>query len=122
MSNYTITKDAFKINLSPRERRALARRGLSIERTRLVSAQLAEFPEKLDLGLKVPKNLLFGGVFGEYRANTKKILVLGNTKGSEPCLKIRISHPNIDEIWVCGSKAAPLQKELDSFIRPRVVI
>jgi hypothetical protein len=119
MANYVFIKDVFNVNLSYLERRTLARTGLSLEKSRLVSADIAKFPEKLELGRKISKIVFLGGISGEYRSNNKKILVFGKPTASDLSLRIRVSHPNIDEIWVCGAKAVPLQKELQAFIMPR---
>lgn len=116
MATFTVGKGALHVNLSSRERRALRRTGLTIEKDRLLSVGLEQFPRKLDLGVKMSKTRLFGGVLGEYRSNTKKLLVLGNPGRSELSLRIRISHPNIDEIWVCGARSGTLHQELLSVL------
>jgi hypothetical protein len=116
MATFSFGKDSFHVNFSPKERRALRRTGLTLERDRVLEVSLEPLPAKLDLGVKVSKFLLFGGALGEYRSNTKKLLVLGNAGQSEISLKIRISHPNIDEIWVCGSKGQALHHELLSIL------
>lgn len=117
MASYVFSRDAFKIDFSLGERRAMARPNLSLEKSRLLSADMAKFPERPELGKKISKIVLFQGVSGEYRSGSRKILVFGKPRGSELSLRIRIAHPNVDEIWVCGAKAAPLQKQLQAFIK-----
>jgi hypothetical protein len=56
---------------------------------------------------------------GEYRSNSKKVVVLGSLRGSGASLKITLSHPSIDEIWVCGSAALELEKKLAVFIKSK---
>jgi hypothetical protein len=52
---------------------------------------------------------------GAYRSDSKRVLVFGNLRRSEASLKITLSHPSIDEIWVCGSEALELEKQLAAF-------
>jgi len=117
VSNFTFSKFSLRVSLSFRESRAIGRPGLSIEKSRLISVDLVDFPGSQKFGHKISKNLLFKGDTGEYRLGSKKLLVLGSQRGSEPALRISISHPNIDEIWVCGVKATSLQKDLESFMQ-----
>jgi hypothetical protein len=116
MATFTFSKNALHVNLSSGERRALRRTGLTVEKYRLLQVGLEQFPGKLDLGVKISRTMLFGGVLGEYRSNTKKLFVLGNPGRSELSLRIRISHPNIDEIWVCGARSGTLHQELLSVL------
>jgi len=44
-------------------------------------------------------------------------VVLGSLRGSGASLKITLSHPSIDEIWVCGSQAEQLEVDLKKFIK-----
>jgi hypothetical protein len=70
-----------------------------------------EFPGKGHLGVRISKFALFGGLLGDYRSNSKRIIVLGRNNG-ESALLIKFSHPNIDELWVCGPKATSWQQDL----------
>ena len=117
VATYTFSKLAFSINLNGREKRALNRPNLVLEKTRLITVDFAEFPGKATLGIKISKNMLFFGVSGEYRSNSKRSLVLGRLGGSGQALKIKISHPSIDEIWVCGSQADQLEQDLRKFLK-----
>jgi hypothetical protein len=115
MASYSFTKRTFNIRLTARESKALRRPNLSLEKTRVLAVELLEFPSRAALGQRVSKGILFPGVMGEYRSNSKKFVVLGNLRGSGLSLKIALSHPSIDEIWVCGSAASELSKQLAAF-------
>jgi hypothetical protein len=117
MSTYSFTNQTFNISLTSRERKILGRPSLKLEKSRVLAAEFAEFPGKGALGLRISRGVLFSGVMGEYRSNSKKILVLGNLRSSGANLKITLSHPSIDEIWVCGSSAIELEKKLAAFIK-----
>ena len=119
MATYSFTNQSFNIRLTSRERRALGRPSLNLEKSRVLAIEFAEFPGKGALGLKVSRGVLFPGVMGEYRTNSKKFVVLGNLRGSGASLKITLSHPSIDEIWVCGSAAIELEKKLAAFIKSK---
>ena len=57
MATFKFSKQAFSVNLSGRERRALSRPSLVFEMNRLLSAELSDFPDKATLGLKISKSL-----------------------------------------------------------------
>jgi len=116
LATFTFTKDTFRLNLSPAESRALERPSLSLDKTRLISARLLEFPGKVTLGYRVSKPMLFNNLLGEYRTSAGTTLVLGKLKGSTEALKITISHPGIDQIWVCGVQALELEEKLNQFL------
>jgi hypothetical protein len=117
VASFSFSKMAFSINLNGREKRALNRPSLVLEKSRLITADLADFPGKATLGIKISKQLMFLGLVGEYRSNSKRSLVLGRLGGSGQALKIKISHPSIDEIWVCGSQANEIESQLKAFIK-----
>ena len=116
MATFILTKDAFKIHLSPAESRALGRPNLSLDKSRIESFQVVDFPEKLRLGQKVSKAMLFNSFLGEYRARTQRTLVLGKLRGSSETLKISISHPTIDQILVCGRQVRDLESMLSKYL------
>lgn len=116
MASFSFTNQAFRLSFSPGESRALRRPNLSLDKIRIISAQMAALPSKADLGHRVSKKMLFNSIVGEYRTSSQKVLVLGKLKGSSECLKITISHPGIDHIWVCGSQASELESKLTEFI------
>jgi hypothetical protein len=117
VASFSFSKSAFSINLNGREKRALNRPSLVLEKTRLISVEIADFPGKATLGIKISKHMLFFGVAGEYRSASKRSLVLGRLGGSGQALKIKISHPSIDEIWICGSQAEQLEVDLNKFLK-----
>ncbi len=116
MATYSFANQSFNIRLTSRERKALGRPSLNLEKSRVLAVELAEFPGKGALGVRVSRGVLFPGVMGEYRTNSKKFVVLGSLRGSGSNLKIVLSHPSIDEIWVCGSAVSDLEKKLAAFI------
>jgi hypothetical protein len=119
MATYSFTNHTFNIKLTSRESKALGRPNLSLDKARVLAVNLLEFPHKSALGARVSKGVLFPGVMGEYRSNSKKVVVLGSLRGSGASLKITLSHPSIDEIWVCGSAALELEKKLAVFIKSK---
>ena len=119
MASYSFTNRTFNIKLTARESKALRRPNLSLEKARVSAVDLLEFPGKAAFGVRVSKAMLFPGVMGAYRSDSKRVLVLGNLRGSEASLKITLSHPSIDEIWVCGSEALELEKKLAAFIKSK---
>jgi hypothetical protein len=117
LASFSFSKSAFSINLNGREKRALNRPSLILEKSRLITAELVDFPGKATLGVKISKHMLHFGVAGQYRSNSKRSLVLGRLGGSGQALKIKISHPSLDEIWVCGSQANEIESQLKAFIK-----
>lgn len=117
MATFTFNSKGLNVNLTSRERRVLGRPSLVIDKERLLSADSVTFPGKLELGVRVSKRLLLGGALGEFRTSSKRTLVLGNLKAEGECLRIRLSHPSIDEIWVCGRAAKELEVQLAKFMK-----
>ena len=122
MASFSFGSDSFTVNFSARERRALNRPGLSFDKSRIISAEIADFPEKRDLGQKISESMLFRGVFGEYRSGSQKLLVLGTPKKSTPSLRVRVFHPNIEEIWIFGPEVESIQAQLRTFAKPKYSI
>ena len=114
MASLSFSKVSLTIHLNGRERRALGRPNLVLEKSRLKSAELADLPGKESLGMKTSKFSLFSGSMGEYRTNSKRVLVLGSSKTG---LLIKLSHPSIDEVWFCGSQAKELEQQINNFIQ-----
>jgi hypothetical protein len=117
MAVYSFTKNTFNIELTSRERKVLGRPSLRLEKSRVLAAEFADFPGKGALGLRISRGVLFPGVMGEYRSNSMKVVVFGSLRGSGASLKITLSHPSIDEIWVCGSKAEQLEVDLKKYFK-----
>lgn len=117
MAKYAFSNTAFSISFSWRERLALGRPQLDLERARIISAEMANFPGKSTLGRQISRKYLFLGPLGEYLAGFNRMIVLGNLQGSGLSLKIKVSHPNIDVIWVLGSQVKDLESRLLDFIQ-----
>ena len=116
MATFTFTKEAFRLNLSPAESRALGRPSISLDKSRLKAFKLIDMPERVALGQKVSRPMLFNSLLGEYRTSSVRTLVLGKAKGQEQVLKISISHPSIDQVLVCGAQASELESKLAQFL------
>lgn len=114
MASFSFSNVSLTIHLNGRERRALGRPNLVLEKSRLKSVELADLPGKESLGMKTSKFSLFSGAMGEYRTNSKRILVLGSSKTG---LLIKVSHPSIDEVWFCGFQAKELGQQINNFIK-----
>jgi hypothetical protein len=113
---YSFNKTTFTIRFNWLESRALGRPHFVLEKARLISVESLVLPGKRELGARISKTSLFLGVLGEYRSGSNRVLVLGNSRGSGPSLKIKVSHPSIDVIWVCGSQVAELEGQLAEFM------
>jgi hypothetical protein len=82
----------------------------------LISVEAKAFPGKDSLGVRISRKSLLLGVLGEYRSGSSKVLVLGKPRRSGQSLKIKISHPSIDVIWVSGPEVQVTQKQLSTLI------
>ena len=80
------------------------------------ACKLIDMPERVALGQKVSRPMLFNSLIGENRTSSVRTLVLGKAKGSEQVLKISISHPSIDQVLVCGAQANELESKLAQFL------
>ena len=112
MPTYSFNKINFTARFNWLESRVLDRPQLVLERSRLIVHEPSVIPSKRELGLRVSKKSLLLGLFGEYRTGTSKTLVLGNPRGSELSLKIKVVHPSFDFIWICGPQAKEVEKQL----------
>lgn len=118
MAKFSFCETALSIKLNPLERLILGRPYLVLDNSRLLSFYPRPFPGKKTLGSKVSKRLPLG-VLGEYKEELHKTLVLGSIRESSESVKIRVSHPSLDEIWVCGPKGVELEKQLQEFLKSR---
>lgn len=116
MATFTFTKEAFRLNLSTAESKALGRPSISLDKIRLKAFKLIDMPERVALGQKVSRPILFNSLIGEYRTSSLRTLVLGKAKGPEQVLKISISHPSIDQVLVCGVQSSELESKLAQFL------
>ena len=105
MAKINIQGKQLKVSFSPRERHLLGRPDLSLELQRITDVSVVSRPKTIDLGRKVSKSSLFGGPTGEYRSGSKKILLLGR---SSSYIRINLSHPSVDEVWVGSSHQSAL--------------
>lgn len=94
----------------------LGRPSISLDKSRLKAFKLIDMPERVALGQKVSRPMLFNSLVGEYRTRSLRTLVLGKVRGSQQALKITISHPSIDQIYVFGSQASELESKLAQFL------
>ena len=116
MATFIFTKEAFRLNLSPAESRALGRPSISLDKVRVQACKLIDMPERVALGQKVSRPMLFNSLLGEYRTSSARTLVFGKAKGQEQVLKISISHPSIDQVLVCGVQSSELESKLAQFL------
>ena len=116
MASFTFTNESLKINLSPAESRVIGRPSISLDKSRLKAFKLIDVPERVALGQKVSRPMLFNSLVGEYRTSSLRTLVLGKARGSQQALKITISHPSIDQVLVCGVQASELESKLAQFL------
>ena len=112
MAKYSLNSTHLTVRFNWLERRVLGRPNLIVETSRLMTFESLPLPGKSELGLRVSKKSPVFGVLGEYRSRFSKVLVLAKGRNSGNCLKIQVSHPNIDVIWVCGSQANDLRVKL----------
>lgn len=106
MATISITSKKLQINLSTRERYLLGRPNLALDLIRVDTATLEPNPARRDFGVRTSKRPMFGKAFGEYRYGSRKLLVFGTPRKGGQFLKIKLSHPTIDEIWYFGKDAA----------------
>ena len=113
MAKFQVSMNKFRVSLTFQERAALSRPDIVLEANRLTSTELGKLPSKRDLGTRISKRGLFSGITREYRAGTKKILVIGKSGSGKSCLKIKFSHPTLDELWYCGTDADKVKVIVD---------
>ncbi len=116
MPTFNFTDKNVKITFSFRESRVLGRPSLALDKSRVLSFELTDFPRTQGLGYRVSKPSLFNRVLGQYRSGSRQILALGSLRGHGHALKINVSHPSIDEIWVCGDQVSELEGQLIKFM------
>lgn len=105
MARLTISRDSLLVGFTTREKRVLGRPDIKLQRNRIKSANVETEFKSRDLGTRVSRRSLFGGLLGEYRRDQSKIIVLGKPGQSGSFLKLSLSHPTIDEIWYFGADA-----------------
>jgi hypothetical protein len=116
VASFNFSDKDVKIIFNFRESNVLGRPTLALDKSRITAFELTDFPEIQALGYRVSKSSLFNRLLGQYRSGNKQLLALGSLKGKGQALKISISHPSIDEIWVCGEQVNELQGQLMKFV------
>jgi len=113
MASIAVGPKSLSVSLGVRERSILGRPNLSIDLTRITSFEIAELPGAADLGTRLSKRPFLGGLTGEWRSGSSRIVVLGGKAGAK-ALKISLLHPTIDEIWYSGSDIEQVASRLGS--------
>ena len=72
--------------------------------SRITSVQIFSGEALPEPGGKVSKKSFFGGVIGEYRAGSRKLMVFGKARAIRP-LVITLQHPTVDKICYYGNDA-----------------
>jgi hypothetical protein len=113
MARILLSGEHMQVNLSARERKLLGRPNFSIDPSRITSVELVAGVELPELGTRVSRRSIFGGVLGEYRAGSGKIMVLGKARALRHLI-ITLKHPTIDQIIYCGNDADSIYQNLTS--------
>lgn len=106
MARLKLVGNNLTISFTGRESRLIGRPNLKVDKSRIKAASLESNFEASNLGIRVSRRPLFGGLLGEYRKDKNKILIIG--KSGESYLKLALQHPTIDQIWYFGSDAESL--------------
>jgi hypothetical protein len=113
MARFVVTSKHLEVALSAIERRVLGRPNLKIELNRISDVSLGSGIKIAELGDKVSRSSIFSGILGEYRAGTKKIMVLSKSRAAKH-LVITLKHPTVDEIRYTGKDIESLYQALTS--------
>ncbi len=111
MARIVVFGKYLEVSLSALERRVLGRPKVKVELSRISDVRLGSGINLAELGTKVSRSSIFGGILGEYRAGAKKIMVLGRSRAAKH-LVVTFKHPSIDEIRYCGKDVEDLYKAL----------
>ena len=111
MAKFSTVNNTLGIYLTRAETKLLGRPSFKLDKNRIFDVVLVDQLKMSDLGLRVTRRPLLGGLLGEYRNGSKKIIALGKaSKG--PVAQLKLIHPTIDEIWYSGQDAAELLASL----------
>jgi hypothetical protein len=99
-----------EIKLSSVESFRLGRASIQFELSRITKVVAIKLPSKASLGVRVTKGLLGTGITGEYRAGSKKVLVVG--RAGAQGVKISLNNPAFDDIYLASKDAAGLKAKL----------
>ncbi|MFM8926678.1 MAG: hypothetical protein ACKOFA_00530 [Rhodoluna sp.] len=111
MVSIAVGPKSLSISLSARERSLLGRPNLALELNRVKAFQITEMPGAGELGVRVSKRPLLGGLTGEWRLGSSRMVVLGGKAGAK-ALKLTLLHPTIDVIWYSGTDVESLFAQL----------
>ena len=111
MARFVVSSKHLEVALSAIERRVLGRPNLKIELSRISDVSLGSGIKIAELGVKVSRSSIFSGILGEYRAGTKKIMVLSKSRAAKH-LVITLKHPTVDEIRYSGKDMESLYQAL----------
>jgi hypothetical protein len=113
VAELVVTGKHIQVSLSARERKLLGRPNFTIDPSRITAVEIGAGVKLPELGTKVSRRSLLGGVLGEYRAGARKIMVLGKARALRHLI-ITLKHPTIDEIIYCGNDADAIYQQLSS--------
>ena len=113
MAKLLVTGKNLQVSLTARERKLLGRPNFTLDPTRISKVEIGAGVKLPELGTKVSRRSILGGVLGEYRAGARKIMVLGKARALRHLI-IKLKHPTIDEIIYCGNDADAIYQYLSS--------
>jgi len=96
--------DLVKISLSALERRALSRKAVQFELSRVITVEEVQLPGRSQLVIRTSKITILAGQTGEYRVGSKKVLVIGRSGSTG--VKISLNNPAFDEIYIATRNPA----------------
>jgi hypothetical protein len=111
MAQIVLTGTHLEVSLNALESRLLGRPNFKIDLGRISAATLGTGEKLTELGTKVSKNSLLGGILGEYRVGSKRVMVLGTSRAGKH-VTISGLHPTIDQIIYCEKDAEALYESL----------
>ena len=106
MATISVIGSNLTISFTGREGRVLGRPNLKLDKSGIKTVSFESNFQAKDLGKRVSRRPLLGGLLGEYRKGEEKIVVVGNS--GRGYLKISLHHPTIDQVWYFGSDAESL--------------
>jgi len=111
MASGKVQRDKLEIVLNAWERVIFDRPAVSLELNRIKKVNLEIMPDKDQLGVRISRKPIFGGLTGEWRSGSSRVFVFGGRKGTQALLLV-ISHPTTDKLWYAGANAKQLFDEL----------
>lgn len=111
MAQIILTGTHMEVSLNAMESRLLGRPNFTIDLGRISTVAMGTDEKLTNLGTKVSRNSLLGGILGEYRVGAKRVMVLGKSRAAKR-LVIALKHPTIDEIIYCEKDAEAIYESL----------